>query len=587
MKKNWHIAESSESKEYGDIIKRTAKSLQVSQTFAKILLKRMVKKYPDLIKAGERLDTILESFLNPSLKYLFFPTFLPDVERGAEIVYDSLQKGEKVLIWGDYDADGITSSVICAEFFSKHGYDVINHLPCRDDGYGINKKTLKDFIDQGIQLIISVDCGISDFEAIEYAKDCGVKVIITDHHKPPKKLPPADAIINPHLSQENENIAKQDIALAGVGVAFYFLCYVNRVFHEKNNFRCDMKEFLDLVALGTIADLVPLVGQNRILVKNGLSYIADCQRISIQALKEVSGYAAHAKLSAGQVAFGLAPRINAAGRMENPRIAFELLTCNDYEEARKLALILDEQNTKRKEEEEQIVEEACERAESYENEPSLVLVGESWNQGIIGIVSSRIVERFNKPNFILTKDKEEGYYKGSGRSIREIDLNDALDSCAEYLYMYGGHKHAAGLKLHESNIENFRKAFNKYVVDKVGQAGCLPNVFIDESLNFSQSSHFDFLKELELLEPFGLGNAEPVFNTDNVELKNIQLFGAGKKHLKIELYDIQSQQSLHARLWNTKEIEQEESSRISLAYSIELSEYKGIKQVNVKIKDMK
>lgn len=566
-----------------------ARELDVSVPFAKILLRRMYKRYPDIFDSGDKgkLLSLVNFFLNPSLQRLLFPQFLPDMEEACEYVVQSIRKKEKILVWGDYDADGITATACCIEFFQKHGYEILSHIPQRKEGYGINKSALEEYIKQDVKLLISVDCGISDAESIAFAKEQGMTVIVTDHHTPAQTLPPADAIINPHLCEESSLFFKQDIALAGVGVAFFFLCHLNTKLFELSGYKCDMREFLDLVALGTIADMVPLIGQNRILVKNGLLMIAQSSRLSLQALKEVSGYAKQAKLSAGQIAFGLAPRINAAGRMDNPRLALDFLLCKNFDQALTLAKKLDAWNAKRKQEEERAVIEACEQAEKYKDEPSLVLENISWNQGIVGIVASRMIERYNKPTFILTQDGQEGYLKGSGRSIPEVDLNAALNVCSNCLYQFGGHKYAAGIKIENGMVELFRKAFNDFVKEIVGEEPCQPSLSIEDRMDFGQASDFFFLKELEMLEPFGLGNAEPVFSSDSITLKNVIPFGYDKKHLKLELYDSLSGQTLSAKLWNTKELEYNISSLLSLAYTIERDSYNGLSHVNVKVKDIK
>ncbi len=588
MTKEWKYSENNfEVKDVEEI----AKFLQLTFPFTKILLKRIARKYPhvhSLFKEKKHKEVLqlIQTFLNPSVKNLFFPTFLPSMERASNIICEAIQKQEKILVWGDYDADGITGTAICIEFFEKHGYKVLHHLPCRKEGYGINKEVLKKYIDEGIRVLISVDCGISDIESVALAKEHNIKVVITDHHTPAEKLPMADAIINPHLCEKTDTLLAQDIELAGVGVAFYLLCHLNNTLSKISNTKCDMRDFLDLVALGTIADMVPLLGQNRILVKNGVVKLSEARRISLQALKVVAGYTGQAKLNAGQISFGLAPRINAAGRMDDPNIALELLLCKDYDKALILAKKLDEYNLQRKQEEENIVEEASKQAELYNENASLVLFNPEWNQGVVGIVASRIVEKFNKPTFIVTKDAKNLVYKGSGRSIPEINLNETLNACAKHLLTFGGHKYAAGLKLEQEKLEDFRKAFEEYVVAIIGKEPCLAKLQIDEEVTFEEVSDYTFLKELEMLEPFGLGNGEPIFSSSEIEIKKAQNFGFSKKHLKLELHEKSSGQSLHAKLWNTEQINFKTSS-LCLAYNIGFESYNGISQVALKIKDMK
>ncbi len=588
MKKEWKYSQEQINTQ---LVEKIANNLQLSSNFTKILLKRLLKKYNYLqayLQEGKTIEIqkSIESFLNPSVQNLLFPTFLPNMEKAGQIISEAVEKKEKILIWGDYDADGITATAICVEFFEKHNFEVLYHLPSRKEGYGINKEVLKKYIDEGIKVLISVDCGISDIESVALAKEHNVKVVITDHHTPAQILPEADAIINPHLCKACDTYAMQDVELAGVGVAFFLLCYLNTKLCDVSGKKCDMRDFLDLVALGTIADMVPLLGQNRILVKNGILKLVEARRVSLQALKAVAGYHSHIKLSSGQISFGLAPRINAAGRMENPLVALELLLCKDYDKALVLAKKLDEYNTQRKQEEESIVEQACEQAEKYESSSSLVLFNPEWNQGVIGIVATRIVEKFHKPCFILTKDQQVNAYKGSGRSIPEINLNEALNICSKYLLSYGGHKYAAGLKLAEDKLEEFRNAFEEHVVSIIGKDPYTSSINIDDEMQFPQVSEYTFLKELEMLEPFGLGNAEPVFSSSEIEVKKMQTFGYGKKHLKLELIEKMSGHALHAKLWNTQELECDKSN-LCLAYTISLESYNGIRQVGLKIRDMK
>ncbi len=570
-------------------VSHVARALGVSPQFALLLLNRTFRQYPHLLEKNneEALISTLDFILNPSLKKLLFPTFLKDIDNACDIVITALKAKEKILIWGDYDVDGITSTALCTAFFKKHGFTVMNHVPCREEGYGINPKRLKDFIDSGVKVLISVDCGIADVEAIKYAREHGVKIIVTDHHIPQDELPPAHALINPYFSDESESYTKKDILLAGVGVAFFFMCHLNNAINKEFSTKCDMRDFIDLVALGTIADMMPLIGQNRILVKNGLLKIKAAERIGIRALKEISGYAPTAALSAGQISFGLAPRINAAGRMDNPRIALDLLLSEDYREAQKLAAQLDEWNAERKKEEESIVAMATEQATKYASEPTLVLADDTWNQGIIGIVASRMIEKFYKPTFILTKDQCDGYFKGSGRSIRKFHLYDALCSSTEKLMSFGGHEYAAGLKIMPENVDAFREAFNNFFIEKLGNKPCTPSVSIEDEVTFEQVSNYAFLRELEMLEPFGVGNSEPVYASTSVKVTKVEPFGYAKKHLKLEFLDTVSGQRLHSKLWNVEKFPHKVGDDVRVAYSIEFDTYNNITQVNMKIKDIK
>ncbi len=585
LQKEWNLVE--KNLQLSRFVNEISYKMDLSPQFTSLLLSRLYNQYPHFFDDGneQQLFDAFDVFLNPSLKKLLHPRFLPDVEKSSNIIVQAIKNKKKILVWGDYDADGITSSALCYEFFKKHDYVIYNHVPSREQGYGINQAILKSYIDEGFEVLITVDCGISDVEAIDYAKERNVEVIITDHHLLPEILPKADAIINPYIVKESTEIIAKDIRLAGVGVAFFFLCHLNNALYESFGTKCDMREFLDLVALGTIADMMPLIGQNRILVKNGLLKIKEADRVGIRALKEISGYAPRASLSAGQISFGLAPRINAAGRMDNPRIAFELLISTDYTEAKKLAIQLDEWNFLRKKEEEEIVAQAAEQALNYQNDPTLVLVSDNWNQGVIGIVASRMVEKFYKPTFILTKDQSSDCLKGSGRSIRKFHLHNALLKSNEHLLSFGGHEYAAGLKILPEAIENFRNSFNSCFKDFCGENVLQPSLFIEDEVNFSDVSNYNFLKELELLEPFGIGNSEPVYASKEVEITKLEPFGYGK-HLKLEVLDKKSGQRLQSKLWNVANFSHKVGECVDIAYNIEIDTYNNSAQICMKIKDI-
>ncbi len=588
--KNWAIQDldSNFTKEIDSI----AQSAELSPQFTRVLLKRLARNYPHLLekeikKNKQEILDFIDAFLNPSLQKLLSPNFLPDLEKSAIRIAKAVENNEKILIWGDYDVDGITSSALCVDFFKKHNYEVEYHLPRREDGYGLNIPQLKNFIDKGLDLLITVDCGVSEHEAIDFANAHNIDCIITDHHILPDQLPNALSIVNPCICKENDDFDLKDVALCGVGVAFFLMCEVNNLLAKSGRQKQDMREFLDLVALGTIADMVPLRGLNRILVKNGLMKIADSKRLGVQALKEVSGYKL-AKLSAGQVSFGLAPRINAAGRMDTPDIAIKMLLADNYQEALKLAKELDDWNSARKAEEEEMTQNAHEQARNYDNDFALVLQNEEWNQGIVGIVASRMLEKWYKPSFVLTQESNNrDVLKGSGRSTAEIDLYEALTHCKDDLLSFGGHKKAAGLTIAKDKVGSFRKNFNAYVAEKLDNKLPLPTLYIDDMLNFDKSADPIFMQEISLLEPFGINNAEPSFTTKNVRLQSLRYFGFNNKHLNVELLDTATQRSMRAKIWNVSDFPHKEGDLLEIVYSLELDNSSGMTQVAMKLKDFR
>ena len=522
----------------------------------------------------------VEEYLNPGLRYLAPPEQWPGMARAADILASGLKAGKKLAVWGDYDADGVTSTALVRQVLGHYGYDVLWHLPDRlSEGYGMNVAGVERLAAQGAQLLLTVDCGISDIQAVAHARELGMTVVVTDHHLPPESLPEADVLCNPRLKD------CPCAALAGVGVTFFLMAALNARLASPGKPRLDMRRTLDLVALGTLADLVDLEGQNRILVKNGLLVLAEASRPGVSELKAVSGYSPLAMMGAAQVVFSLAPRINAAGRMASAETALDLLCAGDCHSAAVLAQKLDGYNTARRQEEDRITEEAMAQAESSLDEPALVIVGSSWKQGVIGIVASRLVEKYHKPVIILCEDGDT--LKGSGRSISAFDLHGGLAHCAGELLAYGGHRMAAGLRVHPDNLEKFRKHFMEVVREALGPDPVPAVQLIDDELDFRAASDFTFLKELELMQPFGMGNPEPVFQSPPLLVRSRRLFGPLKNHVALELRDESCGVTLTAKAWRqaAQFPASLEGTRIQLAYSPSIDLYNGAASVNVRIRD--
>ncbi len=524
----------------------------------------------------------IQDFLSPNLRLLAPLDLWPGLPEAASLMVEALQAGKKLAVWGDYDVDGITSTALVLDVLAAHGYEAVAHIPERQvEGYGLNIPYIDILASQGVEVLLTVDCGISDCEAIAHARSLGMLVIISDHHLPPEKLPSAHAICNPRMG------ACPCPDLAGVGVAFFLMCAVNKALQEYNGKQYDMRSVLDLVALGTLADVVNLQGQNRILVKNGLLTIGSALRPGLAALKKVCKFDAAAKLGSGQIVFSLAPRINAAGRMGHAGIALELLRSSFLEEALPLAEKLDTLNTDRRKDEERIHQEAREQAFAQKDKAALVLYGNDWHQGIIGIVASRIVEEFYKPTLILC-DGLSGI-KGSGRSIKEFHLHEGLGQVADILLGYGGHKLAAGLSLSHEHLDALRQRFNDVVRQSLGDILPQPSLTVDALVDFSSASNAIFLRELELLQPFGSGNAEPVFASPALLVKKMRYVGSQKEHVFLEVLDESTGITLHAKAWRkgqefTKPLQ---NTYISLAYTPIINTYNGISSVELRVKDWK
>lgn len=533
------------------------------------------------LRGVERADQLSE-YLSPGLRHLARPELWPGMKKAAQVLADGLRAGKKLAIWGDYDADGVTSTALVLQVLGHHGFEALWHLPDRrEEGYGMNAKGVEKLAEQGVSMLLTVDCGISDRSAIARARELGMDVVVADHHLPPEDLPDATVLCNPKLAD------CPCASLAGVGVTFFLMAELNARLAEGGAPRMDMRRTLDLVALGTLADLVELEGQNRILVKNGLLVLAEAKRPGISELKVVSGYAPLASLGAGQVIFSLAPRINAAGRVASAETALALLCAKDADSAADLARALDGYNTQRRQEEERITEEAMMQAEAALNEPALVIAGRDWNQGVIGIVASRLVEKYHKPTLVLCADGDT--LKGSGRSISGFDLHAGLARCAEELLTFGGHRMAAGVRVLPEKLDAFRRRFTSVVREELGGDPVPAVQLIDGELDFKAATNFIFLKELEMMQPFGVGNPEPVFQSPPLLVKRRRLFGPQKNHVLLELTDESCDITLQAKAWRQAEQfpADLEGRRIVLAYSPGIDMYNGAASVDVRIKDWK
>ena len=519
----------------------------------------------------------MDKFLSPGLRFLHTLDKWPGIEDGAALLREAIEAGRRIAVWGDYDVDGITATALVKDFMAGRDVDILHYIPDRlDFGYGLHQDGIRELAGKGVGLLLTVDCGIANSEEIREAKALGMQVIVTDHHLPGHELPAADVIINPKLG------GWPSPNLSGVGVAFLLMGALNRILPGP---QADIRDFLDLVALGTVADVVPLDDQNRILVKNGLLLIKEGRRPGIQALKEISGMAPDESVGTGAIGFALAPRINAAGRIGDPDMAVRLLLEKDRDAGRKLAEQLDKLNARRKLEEQRILEEAIAQAESQLHLPGLVLHSEHWHSGIIGIVASRIVERFHRPCLILTK--ENGIFKGSGRSTPTFDLYQALLSCKQCLYKFGGHRQAAGLKLEPFQLANLKELFAWAVTEQLGANPAPPVLELDAELPFSLIDH-TLLKELELLQPFGQGNPRPIFLSPPLTVLRHRFFSQ-KKHLELHLSDTTDGTSMRAVAWRQGERWQGtplDKGTLKIAYTPRLSKFNGLLQIELAVQDI-
>lgn len=467
---------------------------------------------------GIQTEEALRDFLEPSLDQLYDPYELHDMDKAVTRIRQAIENDEQILIYGDYDADGMTSASIVKEALEQLGAECQVYLPNRfTDGYGPNASVYKYFIDnQGISLFITVDNGVAGLEAIELAQSMGVDVIVTDHHSMPEILPDAYAIVHPEHPEADYPFKH----LAGCGVAFKL---ATALLEEVQ------VELLDLVAIGTIADMVSLTGENRILVKYGLSVLKNTQRIGLQELFKIAGIQSD-ELNEETVGFQIAPRLNALGRLDDPNPAIELLTGFDEEEARDIALMINQKNEERKEIVQKIYDEAKTMVDL--NKPVQVLAGEGWNSGVLGIVAGRLLEELHQPVIVL--NIENGLAKGSARSIEAVDIFEALDPHRDLFVAFGGHAGAAGMTLEASKLEALSQVLIAYIEDNQVDLSTKNELFLDEELSLPDLT-LETLKNFEKLAPFGMDNKKPVFYLKDFKVENARTMGAGNTHLKLKI----------------------------------------------------
>lgn len=465
----------------------------------------------------------IKVFLEPTRNDFYDPFLLPDMEIAVPRIINAIENKEKIVIYGDYDVDGITSISVLKKFLEDRGLDVSEHIPNRlDEGYGLNKEAIDEINKSGCKLMITVDCGISGLEEVEYANSLGIETIITDHHEPLDELPKAIAVIDAKI-KTNKYPFNQ---LAGVGVVFKLIQAISI------KLGLDEKEYLkylDLVCIGTISDIVPLVDENRVIAKLGLKLVEVTRNIGLRTLLDSIGYK---KINSMSVSFGIAPRINACGRMGHADEALKLFLTNDKSEAIALTQKLNDYNKERQDIEKNIFEEALNKIneENIEEKSAIVLGGDNWHHGVIGIVASKITDMYFKPSILICFEDNKG--KGSGRSIPGFDLHKALCETSQYLEKYGGHAMAVGLSLSKDKFEDFKKAFQEYA-DSKDINDIVPIINIDKLIT-EKELNLEAVRDLEKLEPFGEANKCPLIAYKNLKIDSIRVLTEGK-HMKLTL----------------------------------------------------
>ena len=517
---------------------------------------------------GIRTEEALRDFLEPSLDQLYDPYELHDMDKAVTRIRQAIENDEQILIYGDYDADGMTSASIVKEALEQLGAECQVYLPNRfTDGYGPNASVYKYFIDnQGISLFITVDNGVAGLEAIELAQSMGVDVIVTDHHSMPEILPDAYAIVHPEHPEADYPFKH----LAGCGVAFKL---ATALLEEVQ------VELLDLVAIGTIADMVSLTGENRILVKYGLSVLKNTQRIGLQELFKIAGIQSD-ELNEETVGFQIAPRLNALGRLDDPNPAIELLTGFDEEEARDIALMINQKNDERKEMVQHIYDEAKFMIDP--KKPVQVLAGKGWNPGVLGIVAGRLLEELHQPIIVL--NIENGLAKGSARSIEAVDIFEALDPHRELFVAFGGHAGAAGMTLDVSRLEELSQVLTAYIENNQLDLSTKNELFLDEELALSDLT-LETLKNFEKLAPFGMDNKKPIFYLKDFKVENVRTMGMGNAHLKLKISQASAVLEVVAFGLGELATEFSQTKNLELAVTLSVNKWNGQTSLQLMLMD--
>ena len=524
----------------------------------------------------------VEFFINGTLENLMNPSDLSDVDKGVERILKAKENNETIWIYGDYDVDGITSTSLCYLALKELEINVKYYIPLRDEGYGLNKDALNYIKEEGGNLIITVDCGISSISEVEHCNALGMDMIITDHHEINNELPPAHAIINPKR-EDNKNSYKY---FAGVGTAFMLLLALYKKLDKKN----EIYKYLDIVAIGTIADIVPLKGENRLLVKRGLELLKSSKWQGLNMLmKRLFENPIDKKFDTYDVGFIIAPIFNAAGRLEDAKMAVELFVSNCHITCDKLIYELINKNSERKEIQEEILKKAIDKIENEKlDENSVIVVAEKkFHHGVIGIVASKILDRYYKPTIIMEIKPLEGIATASCRSTEAFNMIEALNSMRDIFIKYGGHAGAAGFSIAIENIEEFSKRINEYAVENLNSEDTKKPIKIDCELSMIKIS-FDLMDKLSLLEPYGFGNASPMFAIRNCKYTNFRAIGKEKNHLMMDL--IKNGVEMKNCVWFNSEDMLEtilNNKEIDVAFKLKMETYKDKYQYKIFIEDIK
>lgn len=566
MQKRWIYKATPDQK----LVEHLSKSLDISVSMGNLLVQRGITTFDNA-----------KSFFRPSLQeHLHDPFLMQDMEKAVQRLDKAIQNQEKILIYGDYDVDGTTSVALVYGFLQQHHENLDYYIPDRYlEGYGISQKSIDWAGEQGITLVIALDCGIKSVELMDYANSLGIDYIICDHHLPGEQIPNAHAVLDP----KRKDCIYPFKELSGCGVGFKLLqayCSRKGISVEK------LYPFLDLLVISIACDIVPIVDENRVMAFYGLRQLNQTQRIGIRALIDVAKFSDDTVLNISNVVFGLGPRINAAGRIQHAKKAVMLLVSNDKREADYVAELINKDNMQRRDLDSSITEEALSMITQnrLEKAKTTVLFKDNWHKGVIGIVASRCIETYHRPTVILTQ--HNGKATGSARSVPGFDLYQAIESCSDLLEQFGGHMHAAGLTLPLEKIEPFRQRFEQVVAQKIDSDQLTPLIEIDAKLNLDDITG-KFYRILQQFAPFGPANMRPVFVTEGLYAEYPKLLK--EKHVKFRARQKGSQSFFDAIGFGMPEHFDRIASgeQFALCYNIDENRYRGQTSLQLKIKDIK
>ena len=559
MNKKWKIYEVDEKK-----VEEISSKYNLNKLISTILANRNITTEEEI-----------RLFLSPTRKDFHNPFLITDMEKSVERIIKAIENNEKVTIYGDYDVDGITSITVLKSFLKDRGLETSQYIPNRlNEGYGLNNNAIEKIKQQGCDLMITVDCGISAINEINYASSLGIETIITDHHEPGNEIPKAFAVIDNKRKDSKYPFRE----LAGVGVVFKLIQAIGIKLGLKEE---EYLKYLDIVCVGTISDIVPLVDENRVIAKLGLMLIRQTRNIGLKSIIDTSGYT---KIDSNSISFGIAPRINACGRMGKAEDALELFLSKNYNEVSELAKKLNDYNKLRQDTEKEIYENAIKQIEQnkLDKNNSIIVGGHNWHHGVIGIVSSKITEMYFKPSILLSFE-EDGIGTGSGRSIPGFDLHEALTKCLGSVEKFGGHSMAVGLTVKKEKFEEFKKEFEQ-IATKSNVSEIIPVINIDAKIDFSAINK-DMVESLKQLEPFGEGNKMPVFVFKNLKIDSIRALSEGK-HLKLTLKE--GNTVVNAIGFNIGNLADEYriGDKIDVVGVLEVNNFNGVESLQINIKDI-